>query len=77
MLSEDLQYLSNDPWAAIFPGLAIVIVVASLGIIADGLRDATGVTGTVVRLVGNRVLRTDEVVAPLAAPDDVTAEEVA
>jgi peptide/nickel transport system permease protein len=77
MLSEDLQYLSNDPWAAIFPGLAIVVAVASLGIIADGLRDATGVTGTVVRLVGNRVLRTEEVAAPLGGPADPLAEEVA
>jgi hypothetical protein len=31
----------------------------------------------VVRLVGNRVLRTDEVAVPLAAPADLTAEEVA
>jgi len=77
MLSEDLQYLSNDPWAAIFPGLAIVVAVASLGIIADGLRDATGVSGTVVRLVGDRVLRTEDVATPLGAPADPLAEEVA
>jgi peptide/nickel transport system permease protein len=41
MLSDDMTYLSNAGYAPLFPGLAIVIVVGALGLIADGLRDAT------------------------------------
>jgi peptide/nickel transport system permease protein len=42
MLSEDLNYLSNAGLSALWPGLVILASVASLSIIADGLRDATG-----------------------------------
>jgi peptide/nickel transport system permease protein len=41
MLASDMNYLANAGYAAIFPGIAIVLTVASLGIIADCLRDAT------------------------------------
>ena len=37
MLADDLIYLSQDPYAAIWPGLAIMITVAALNVIADGV----------------------------------------
>ena len=41
MLASDMNYLTISGWQAVLPGLAIVITVGSLGIIADGIRDAT------------------------------------
>ncbi|MGC9372036.1 MAG: ABC transporter permease [Thermovirgaceae bacterium] len=40
MLSAGRQFLRNAPHITIFPGLAIVIVVISLNMLGDGLRDA-------------------------------------
>jgi len=40
MLSDGRQFLRNAPHITIFPGLAIVIVVMSLNMLGDGLRDA-------------------------------------
>lgn len=40
MLSEGRQYIFNAYWATTFPGLAIVLVVLSLNVFGDGLRDA-------------------------------------
>jgi peptide/nickel transport system permease protein len=50
MLADDLTYLSQDPYAAIWPGLAIMITVAALNVIADGLRDSS-----TVRLPAKRI----------------------
>jgi peptide/nickel transport system permease protein len=44
MLADDVTYLSQDPYAALWPGLAIVLTVAALNAIADGVRDATSAT---------------------------------
>jgi peptide/nickel transport system permease protein len=41
MLADDVTYLSQDAYAAIWPGLAIMITVAALNAIADGVRDGT------------------------------------
>jgi peptide/nickel transport system permease protein len=43
MLADDLTYLSQDTYAAIWPGLAIMITVAALNVIADGIRDSSTV----------------------------------
>ena len=43
MLADDLTYLSQDAYAAIWPGLAIMITVAALNAIADGVRDSSTV----------------------------------
>ena len=44
-VAEDRRYtLSQDPYAALWPGLAIVLTVAALNAIADGVRDATSAT---------------------------------
>jgi ABC-type dipeptide/oligopeptide/nickel transport system permease subunit len=39
MLSNARQYMELSPWMAIFPGLAIMIVVMGFNFLGDGLRD--------------------------------------
>lgn len=40
MLSEGRNFLRVAPWVSIFPGICIFIVVLSLNLLGDGLRDA-------------------------------------
>jgi peptide/nickel transport system permease protein len=40
MLNSAQRFLTNAPWMAIWPGLAIFLVVLSLNLVGDGLRDA-------------------------------------
>jgi peptide/nickel transport system permease protein len=40
MLNSAQRFLSNAPWMAFFPGLAIFITVLSFNLLGDGLRDA-------------------------------------
>jgi len=40
MLNAAQRFLINAPWMAIWPGLAIFIVVISFNLVGDGLRDA-------------------------------------
>ena len=42
LLSSDLDYLAQQPWAPLFPGLLIMLVAGSLNALADAVRD----TGT-------------------------------
>lgn len=39
LLSEGQPYLTNAPWIAIFPGLAIMLIVLGLNLFGDGIRD--------------------------------------
>lgn len=39
MLSEGRQFLELAPWNAVFPGVAIMIVVLGFNLLGDGLRD--------------------------------------
>jgi peptide/nickel transport system permease protein len=39
MLSASRRYVELSPWPAIFPGLAIMIVVLGFNLLGDGLRD--------------------------------------
>ncbi len=39
MLSEGRQFMEIAPWNAIFPGMAIMIVVLGFNLLGDGLRD--------------------------------------
>ena len=39
-LSAGQQYLRNQPYLTMFPGIAIVITIISLTLMGDGLRDA-------------------------------------
>jgi peptide/nickel transport system permease protein len=40
MVSSSYQFLQLNPWAAIFPGIAIAITVLGFNLLGDGLRDA-------------------------------------
>lgn len=40
MLNTAQRFLTNAPWMAIWPGLAIFLVVLSFNLVGDGLRDA-------------------------------------
>lgn len=43
MLSEARGFIKIAPWTAIFPGLAIMLVVVGFNLLGDGLRDALDV----------------------------------
>jgi peptide/nickel transport system permease protein len=66
MLADDLTYLSQDTYAAIWPGLAIVITVAALNVIADGLRDSS-----IVRLPAKRIRLWQRISDPIKEVGDV------
>jgi peptide/nickel transport system permease protein len=40
MLNAAQRFLSNAPWMAVWPGLAIFLTVLSFNLLGDGLRDA-------------------------------------
>jgi peptide/nickel transport system permease protein len=40
MLNSAQRFLSNSPWMAVWPGLAIFLTVLSFNLVGDGLRDA-------------------------------------
>ena len=40
MLNEAQQFLTQAPWLAVFPGIAIFLCVLSFNLVGDGLRDA-------------------------------------
>jgi peptide/nickel transport system permease protein len=42
MVAEGARYLPDLWWLAVFPGLAILVVVLGFNLLADGLRDALG-----------------------------------
>ncbi|MCK9877122.1 ABC transporter permease [Frankia sp. Ag45/Mut15] len=42
MLSSDLGFLSQQPWAPILPALAIALTAGALNALADAIRDTTG-----------------------------------
>jgi peptide/nickel transport system permease protein len=59
MLSSDLGFLEQQPWAPVFPGLLLVLTVGSLNILADCIREAAAGEarrrrGALRRAVGRR-----------------------
>jgi peptide/nickel transport system permease protein len=40
MLNSAQRFLTNAPWMAIWPGVAIFLAVLSFNLLGDGLRDA-------------------------------------
>ena len=40
MIRECFENILDNPWLSIFPGLAILLIVFSLNLLGDGLRDA-------------------------------------
>lgn len=41
LLNQAQPYVSTAPWLAVFPGLMIFLVVLSINLFGDALRDAT------------------------------------
>ena len=46
MLNAAQRFLTNAPWMALWPGLAIFLVVLSFNLVGDGLRDALDPRGS-------------------------------
>jgi peptide/nickel transport system permease protein len=40
MLASAQQFITQAPWLAVFPGVAIVLAALSFNLMGDGLRDA-------------------------------------
>jgi peptide/nickel transport system permease protein len=41
MVREGFDHLADAPWLAVFPGLALLLMVFAFNLIGDGLRDWT------------------------------------
>jgi peptide/nickel transport system permease protein len=67
VLSSDLDYLSQAPWAPFIPGLLIAITVGALNALADAFRDRTA-PGTL--LVADPVIKTHSTLEVLEAAGD-------
>jgi peptide/nickel transport system permease protein len=67
VLSSDLDYLSQAPWAPLIPGLLIAITVGALNALADAFRDRTS-AGTL--LVADPVIKTHSTLEVLEAAGD-------
>jgi peptide/nickel transport system permease protein len=78
MLSSDLGFLEQQPWAPVFPGVLLVLTVGSLNILADCIREASAGEarrrrGIVRRAVGRR--DQTPIGVPLPAGAVLTTEE--
>jgi peptide/nickel transport system permease protein len=78
MLSADLGFLEQQPWAPLFPGILLVLTVGSLNILADCIREASAGEarrrrGVVRRAVGRR--DQSPIGVPLVAGALVTEED--
>ena len=67
VLSSDLDYLSQAPWAPFIPGLLIAITVGALNALADAFRDRTA-PGTL--LAADPVIKTHSTLEVLEAAGD-------
>jgi len=47
IIREGFENLLDAPWLAVFPSLAVLVVMLALNMIGDGLRDATDPKATV------------------------------
>jgi peptide/nickel transport system permease protein len=66
VLSSDLNYLSQAPWAPFIPGLLIALAVGALNALADAFRDRTD-RGTLP--VADPVIKTHSTLEALEAAD--------
>ena len=64
MLNTAQRFLTNAPWMAIWPGLAIFLAVLSFNILGDGLRDALDPKGAVNRCVRTAITATRPFTGP-------------
>lgn len=72
VLSTDLSYLSQQPWAPLFPALFIVITAGALNVLADAVRDGSRTTR--IRPAGDPALSGPFLVAD-APPKDVPIQK--
>ena len=78
MLSADLGFLEQQPWAPIFPGVLLVLTVGSLNILADCIREASAGEARRRRGVLRRAAgRRDQtpIGLPVEPEDVITTEE--
>ncbi len=66
VLSSDLDYLAQAPWAPFIPGALIAITVGALNALADAFRDRAD-PGTL--LADDPVIKTHSTVEPLEVAD--------
>jgi peptide/nickel transport system permease protein len=67
VLSSDLDYLSQAPWAPFIPGLLIAVTVGALNALADAFRDRTA-AGTL--LAADPVIKTHSTLEVMEAAGD-------
>ena len=67
VLSSDLDYLSNAPWAPLIPGALIAITVGACNALADALRDRAG-AGTLAPATDEGI-KTHSTLSTLLAPE--------
>jgi peptide/nickel transport system permease protein len=78
MLSADLGFLEQQPWAPLFPGVLLVLTVGSLNILADCIREASAGEARRRRGVLRRAAgRRDQtpIGLPVEPEDVITTEE--
>src|SRR4030095_10384972 len=70
MLNTAKNFIDNAPWMAVWPGLAIFLLVLSFNLLGDGLRDALDPRqrGCLGAACGSRSRRSAERVAPGSQP---------
>ena len=68
VLSSDLDYLSNAPWAPLIPGALIAITVGACNALADALRDRAG--AGMLAPVADPVIKTHSTLQVLEAAND-------
>lgn len=65
VLSTDLSYLSQQPWAPLLPAAFIMLTAGALNVLADAVRDRSRTVNAVIER---------DAVAAVAAPDPTTEE---
>ncbi|HEV2635413.1 MAG TPA: ABC transporter permease [Actinocrinis sp.] len=75
LLSTDLEYLTQQPWAPLFPGLLIMISAGALNSLADAIRDS-GAAEVLPELAGRsgRFRRAVEATESAGSPDSAETD---
>jgi peptide/nickel transport system permease protein len=75
LLSSDLQYLAQQPWAPLFPGLVIMITAGALNALADAIRDSDPSAWSVPSIASPSVSPPSAVAVPSAQSASETKEQ--
>jgi peptide/nickel transport system permease protein len=76
VLSSDLDYLSQSPWAPFIPGALIAITVGALNALADAFRDRQGAGTLLVLAADSEPVTTGPVTTEPVTTGPVTTEPV-